>query len=119
LENLLSELKLSQHVKSDYIVFGEFYDHMPQTSIDNHYETYIKSSKVKRIRIHDFRHSHASYLINMGNDIQIVSKRLGHANTSTTYDIYSHLYPSKEDDAVAKMEDDFKPADVVKIGDFR
>lgn len=114
---LLSELRLQS--KINYVVFGEFYDHVPETTIDRYYNYYIKQSKVNRIRIHDFRHSHASYLISMGNDIQIVSKRLGHANTSTTYDIYAHLYPNAEEDAIAKMEDDFKPADVINISDFR
>lgn len=117
--NLLGELRLQTDNKIDYVVFGEFYDHIPETTIDRYYANYIKQSKVKRIRLHDFRHSHASYLINMGNDIQVVSKRLGHANTSTTHDIYAHLYPNAEDDAVAKMEDDFKPADVINISNFR
>ncbi len=116
--NLLGELKLETANKIDYVVFGEFYDHMPETTIDVRYNEYVEKSKVKRIRIHDFRHSHASYLINQGNDIQIVSKRLGHANTSTTYDIYSHLYPNAEDEAIAKMEDDFKSADVIQISDY-
>lgn len=117
--NLLGELKLEKKNKVDYVVFGEFYDHIPETTIDRHYDSYIKKSGVKRIRLHDFRHSHASYLISQGNDIQIVSNRLGHAKTSTTHDIYAHLYPNAEDDAVAKMEDDFKPADVINIEEFK
>lgn len=116
--NLLSELKLERKNKVDYVVFGEFYDHIPETTIDRRYDEYVTESKVKKIRIHDFRHSHASYLISMGNDIQIVSKRLGHSKTSTTHDIYAHLYPNAEDEAIAKMEDDFKPADVINISDF-
>ncbi len=117
--NLLGELKLMRKPKNEYVVFGEFFDHIGETTIDSRYTKYIEASKVKRIRIHDLRHSHASYLISMGNDIQIVSKRLGHANTSTTLDVYAHLYPNAEDDAIAKMEDDFRPADVVKMSDFR
>ncbi|ENH96900.1 phage integrase [Gracilibacillus halophilus YIM-C55.5] len=117
--NLLGELKLMNKNKPDYVVFGEFYDHIAHTTVDRYFFYYIKEAEVKRIRIHDLRHSHASYLINQGNDIQIVSKRLGHANTSTTYDIYAHLYPNKEDEAIAKMEDDFKPAQVVNMSDFK
>ncbi|WP_193063397.1 site-specific integrase [Oceanobacillus oncorhynchi] len=117
--NLLGELKLQNKIKADYVVFGEFYDHVPQTTLDTKYEEYIKRAGLKHIRIHDLRHSHASYLINLGNDIQIISKRLGHAKTSTTYDIYSHLYPNAEDEAIEKMENDFKPASVVKISDYK
>lgn len=116
--NLLGELKLQNKVEIDYAVFGVAYDHIPETTIDRHYNNYIKKASVKRIRIHDFRHSHASYLINQGNDIQIVSKRLGHSNTSTTYDIYSHLYPNVEDEAIKRMEDDFKPAEVIEISKY-
>jgi len=117
--NLLRELKLESKNKTDYVVFGEFYDHIPETTIDRYFLKYIKAAGVKRIRIHDLRHSHASYLINLGNDIQIVSKRLGHANTSTTYDIYSHLYPNAEDEAIARMENDFKSADVVDLNIYK
>lgn len=113
--NLLRQLKLKRKPKPDHFVFGEFYDHIAETTLDRRYDEYIKKSKVKRIRIHDFRHSHASYLINNGYDIQIVSKRLGHSNVSTTLDIYAHLYPNKEDDAIAQMENDFKPADIIRL----
>ena len=59
----------------------------------------IKASKatgVKRIRVHDLRHSHASLLINQGANIKLISQRLGHAKTSITLDTYGHLYPSDE-----------------------
>lgn len=113
--NLLRQLKLSIKPKSDYFIFGEFYDPLSRNAVQDYYNRMFERTKIKRIRIHDFRHSHASYLINKGYDIQIVSKRLGHAKVSTTYDTYSHLYPNKEDEAIADMEDDFKPADIIKI----
>jgi len=112
--NLLRKLKLQNQVKEGYFVFGEFYDPLSQNAVTDYYNK-LFTKKEKRIRIHDFRHSHASYLINSGYDIQIVSKRLGHAKISTTYDIYAHLYPNKEDEAIEQMEDDFKSADVIKI----
>lgn len=113
--NMLRQLKLKDNPKIDYFVFGEFYNHIHESTIDRHYDIYIGKSNVKRIKLHDFRHSHASYLINNGHDIQIVSKRLGHSNVSTTLDIYAHLYPNKEDAAIDQMEDDFGTADVIKI----
>lgn len=117
--DLLSELKKEVKPKNDYVVFGEFYDHLPQTTINRRYDEYINKTKLDKIRIHDFRHSHASYLINLGIDITIISKRLGHAKTSTTHDIYGHLYPNAEDAAIAKMENDFKPAQIIKISDYQ
>ena len=54
----------------------------------------------KRLRIHDLRHSHASFLINNGVDVLLISKRLGHSNTAMTLNVYSHLYLDKENKAI-------------------
>ncbi|HPX93777.1 MAG TPA: tyrosine-type recombinase/integrase [Bacillota bacterium] len=45
----------------------------------------------KWIRVHDLRHSHASYLISKGAKVKLIAKRLGHAEVSTTLDKYSHF----------------------------
>lgn len=56
----------------------------------------IKLSGVKRIRIHDIRHSHASLLISkLGAQPKLVADRLGHENIQTTLSTYSHLYPNQ------------------------
>ena len=60
---------------------------------------------LKKIRIHDFRHSHASLLINQGEDYLVVKERLGHASITTTIDTYSHLYPSKQQKLADKLDD--------------
>lgn len=62
---------------------------------------YSKLAGVKIIRIHDFRHSHASLLANMGINIQEVARRLGHTKVEITWNTYSHLYPKEEEKAVA------------------
>lgn len=55
-----------------------------------------KHSGVKRIRLHDLRHSHASLLIELNFSPLLISERLGHEKIETTLNIYSHLYPSKQ-----------------------
>ncbi|MBP3037946.1 site-specific integrase [Bacillaceae bacterium Marseille-Q3522] len=105
---LLARLKVSaDHYKSNYVVFGEFYDHVSTTTLDRRFAHYVKKAEVKKIRIHDFRHSHASYLINKGYTPTMIAKRLGHGDVATLLNIYGHLYPSTEKEAVSKMEDDF------------
>lgn len=47
---------------------------------------------VKEIRLHDFRHSCASLLVNSGAPITVVSKYLGHSNTTETLKTYSHMF---------------------------
>lgn len=61
---------------------------------------------IKKIRVHDFRHSHASLLIELGFPPLLISERLGHERVETTLQIYSHLYPSKAE-LVAKKLNDF------------
>jgi len=61
---------------------------------------YHKIAEVKKIRVHDLRHSHASFLINNDVNPLIISKRLGHAKVDITLDTYSHLYPSKEEKVI-------------------
>lgn len=56
-----------------------------------------KKCGLKRIRIHDFRHSHASYLLYKKVDITAISKRLGHKNVKVTLETYSHLIPKSND----------------------
>ncbi len=53
-------------------------------------------SGVRRIRVHDLRHSHASFLIEQGFSPLLIAERLGHENIQTTLQIYSHLYPNKQ-----------------------
>ena len=61
-------------------------------------------SGVKRIRIHDLRHSHASLLIELGFSPLLISERLGHENIETTLETYSHLYPNKQEQVSEKLE---------------
>ncbi|MPM35406.1 Tyrosine recombinase XerC [bioreactor metagenome] len=65
-------------------------------SIDRAKEIAIKKAGVKRIRIHDFRHSHASNLIASGVNIVAVSKRLGHSDVNMTLKVYTHLIKETE-----------------------
>jgi len=76
--------------------------------IDKKFKQILERDKdLKRIRIHDLRHSHASLLINQGEDYLVVKERLGHASITTTIDTYSHLYPSKQKTLANKLDDLF------------
>ncbi len=55
--------------------------------------------ELPHINPHAFRHTVASVLINAGQDIVTVSRRLGHSRTSTTLDVYSHLIAEADADA--------------------
>lgn len=77
-----------------------------KNAIEKQYKKILeRDNTLKMIRIHDFRHSHASLLINQGEDYLVVKERLGHASITTTIDTYSHLYPSKQKDLADKLDD--------------
>ena len=63
-----------------------------------------KNTGIKKIRIHDIRHSHASLLINQGCDALMLADRLGHEKVSTTLNTYSHLFPHKQQELVHSLE---------------
>ncbi len=68
------------------------------------FKNMIKRAEEEDIRVHDLRHSHVSMLINMGVQIEEISRRLGHDSIKVTWDTYSHLYPNT-DQALAKKID--------------
>ena len=51
---------------------------------------------VKKIRVHDIRHSHVAYLIHQGVQPLIIKERLGHRDIKITLNTYGHLYPSQQ-----------------------
>lgn len=57
---------------------------------------HIEKAGVKRIRVHDLRHSHCAYLINQGVQPLIIKERLGHKDIKVTLNTYGHLYPSEQ-----------------------
>lgn len=69
---------------------------LSRTTIGRKRDEYCKKAQVKRIRIHDFRHSHATLLVSNGLPITAISERLGHSETSMTLNIYSHAVPEDE-----------------------
>lgn len=70
------------------------------SSLDNKNKKFAEAAKLPHIRIHDFRHSHASLLANEGINIQEIARRLGHSKIEITWNTYSHLYPREEERAV-------------------
>ena len=63
-----------------------------------------KEANVKEIRIHDFRHSCASLLINNGADITLVAKFLGHSKIDETLNTYSHMFKNKLNNIIGLID---------------
>ena len=63
-----------------------------------------KESGVKKIRIHDIRHSHCSLLIDRGFNAVAIADRLGHESYKVTLDIYAHLFPERQTEIADKLD---------------
>ncbi len=87
----------------NWFVFGGIKP-LSETTIQNRKNKYCELAKVKRIRIHDFRHSCASLLISKNADPVLVAKYLGHSDVSMTLNRYSHMYKSKLDEIIKLIE---------------
>lgn len=70
------------------------------TSIENKNKAFGAAAGLPHIRVHDFRHTHASLLVNEGISIQEIARRLGHSKVEITWNTYAHLYPREEERAV-------------------
>ena len=103
----MAELKAYRDARisnaTDY-AFGTSEPLLP-TSINKPFNEAIKMAGVKKIRVHDLRHSCASLLISKGFSIVAVSNRLGHASTKETLDTYAHLFPNEADKLVSAFSD--------------
>ena len=62
-----------------------------------------KESGVKRIRVHDLRHSHISHFIELGFSALAIAERVGHESIDITYR-YAHLFPTKQTEMANKLE---------------
>ncbi len=72
-----------------------------------------KTAGVKRIRIHDLRHSHVSLLIELGFSPLAIADRVGHESIEITYR-YAHLFPNKQSEMAISLEARRRPENVQK-----
>lgn len=100
-DTLWNQIQPLLKTEGDYVFGGEV--GLAPNPITYWFKKGIKDSGVKEIRVHDLRHSHATWLINNGVNIVAVSKRLGHKDISTTLNTYTHLLESTDNDMINKI----------------
>ena len=104
IDSKLMEMLTPRINAADPFVFGGTHP-MPISKVYSNFKKGIEDSGVKPIRLHDLRHSHASFLLNNGANILAVSKRLGHATVTQTLDTYAHLLEETDDKMMQIIED--------------
>ncbi len=91
-----------ENFNQDFYLFGAD-EPIATTTLDRKKDFYCKKSGVKQIRIHDFRHSHATMLYNKKTQIKLIQERLGHADISTTMNIYVHTNEVEQKRLIKKI----------------
>jgi len=94
LKKIYLEQKKHLGFNNKWYIFGGIKP-FTQSTICRRKDNYCSMANIKKIRLHDFRHSYATLLINNNIPIPLLSRSLGHENISTTLNIYSHVI--KED----------------------
>lgn len=74
-------------------------------SLTHEWMRLIKNSELPRIRFHDLRHSHATHLLAASVHPKIASERLGHSKVGITMDLYSHVMPGMQEDAIDRVSE--------------
>jgi integrase len=65
----------------------------------------LKGCKLPPMRFHDLRHSAATILISLGVNIKVIQELLGHSNIQTTLNIYGHVIPGLQAQAMQQLDD--------------
>jgi len=90
------------------------------TTVTIGFKKIVKKLDLDDVRFHDLRHTHATIMLLQKVHPKVVQERLGHSKMSTTMDLYSHVMPSMQKDAVKKfelaLETSKKPPIGVEIG---
>jgi integrase len=93
----------AQYTRDDWMFADKVGMHEVQIHIRTRFATALARAKMPKIRLYDARHTHATLLLQAGVNPKVVSERLGHASVVITLDTYSHVIPTMQEDAVARL----------------
>ncbi|MED0762331.1 site-specific integrase [Aneurinibacillus thermoaerophilus] len=78
------------------------------SEVDHDFKRACEHAGVQKIRFHDLRHTHATILLQLGENPKVVSERLGHGNITVTLTTYSHVLPIMQDNLAKNFDDALK-----------
>ena len=89
----------------DYVFCTLMGSHLNPNHVVEELKKLLRQAKLPDIRFHDLRHSAATLLLAAKIHPKVVQEILGHTQISTTMDIYSHVLPGMQEDAMGKLHD--------------
>ena len=101
------------------MVFCNIYgDYLDPAHLRQRFDKLLKEAGLPDVRFHDLRHSAATILLSMGIPAKVVQEILGHSQISMTMDIYSHVMPTLQQDAMNKLNQALKRG-IMEVGESR
>ena len=91
-------------------VFHRKGEPISQNSIRNVFKRVLRKAGLRNIRFHEIRHSFASLLLSNGESPVYVNEQMGHSSIKITVDVYGHLIPSSNREAVNRLDTHQEPA---------
>ena len=73
--------------------------------LSRHFFQALVAAELPRIRFHDLRHTHASLMIEQGENIDYISKQMGHSSPVVTSTVYAHLINDKNYKSACGLEE--------------
>jgi integrase len=93
----------------DLVVLDADGSPMHPDSLSSGWRRAVHKAGIEPVRFHDLRHAHATLMLQEGIHPKVVSERLGHASIGITLDVYSHVLPSMQAEAVQALDHVFPP----------
>ena len=106
LGRILQEHKEGEKGAPDDLMFvnreGNVINH--QNMVTREFHPALQRAGVKRIRFHDLRHTYATLMISLGENIKFIQRQMGHSTITTTMDRYGHLLPEASEGVGARLD---------------
>jgi integrase len=87
-----------------HIVAREDGQPLQPRSLTHAFMKFVRQHSLPLVRLHDLRHSHATHMLAAGVHPKVAQERLGHSSVSVTIDLYSHVLPGMQAEAVSRVD---------------
>jgi integrase len=95
----------ADYADNDLVVAKENGEPIHPDSFSQTFERLVRNAGLRRIRLHDLRHTHATLAIKAGVPVKVISERLGHESPAFTLKQYAHVLPGMQAEAALRIAD--------------
>ena len=113
--NRIYQRKCKGPENGHFVFYRPYGSTLDPDQVTQTFKRIARKAGLAKFGFHDLRHTHASLMLSKGIHLKIVSERLGHSSIAITADLYSHVLPSVQRDAVSQFGSEWRK----RIGKFR